>query len=262
MPIVVIRNKANKEEEGYFVSMTDMMVGMLFLFIIMLMYFAMKFNEAAIQHQEFAMKFNEAAIQHQETVQNLIGADETRKDILESIGRSLKAQGVAVVIDTDNGILRLPESILFDINKSFPTPAGSQALEKLAFSISQVLPCYAYFPGMERPINCPSSTHSIESIFVEGHTDSSGDAEFNWRLSMDRALHTYQDLIRYQQNLQSVQNRDGHPVISIAGYGKQRPAFPNDTPEHKSQNRRIDLRFIMSPPKAGQLDENKKEFEF
>jgi hypothetical protein len=30
--------------------MTDMMVGMLFIFIIMLMFFAMKFNEAAIKH--------------------------------------------------------------------------------------------------------------------------------------------------------------------------------------------------------------------
>ncbi|MEO5334925.1 MAG: hypothetical protein H7839_23170, partial [Magnetococcus sp. YQC-5] len=39
----------NQEDEGFFASMTDMMVGMLFLFILMLMFFALKFNEAAVQ---------------------------------------------------------------------------------------------------------------------------------------------------------------------------------------------------------------------
>ena len=37
-------------------------------------------------------------------------------------------------------------------------------------------------------------------------------------------------------------------MLSVAGYGKQRPISPNDTPEGKRLNRRIDLRFIMSPP--------------
>ncbi len=248
MAITRVHRDQGGEEEGYFVSMTDMLVGMLFLFIIMLMFFAMKFNEAAIVHRE--------------TVQDLISADETRKDILEDIGRSLKMQGVAVVIDTENGILRLPESILFNVDKSVLTPQGSQALEKLAASLAHVLPCYSFAPGLGRPANCPASTHSVESIFVEGHTDSTGDDEHNWRLSTDRAFHTYQDLIQSQQDLASLQNRDGHPVISIAGYGKQRPAFPNDTVEHKSQNRRIDLRFIMSPPKAGQIEDKKREVTF
>jgi hypothetical protein len=35
-----------EEDENYFVSMTDMMVGMLFLFIIMLMMFALNFKKS------------------------------------------------------------------------------------------------------------------------------------------------------------------------------------------------------------------------
>ena len=33
------------EEENYFVSMTDLMVGLVFVFIILLMYFALQFQE-------------------------------------------------------------------------------------------------------------------------------------------------------------------------------------------------------------------------
>ncbi len=225
-------------EEGYFVSMTDMMVGMLFLFIIMLMFFALKFNEAAVEHNE--------------TVQDLLGSDKTRGEILTEIQRSMEMQGVAVRIDEENGILRLPESILFDRNKSELTYQGMTALQKLAASLEQTLRCYAFLPGMERPYDCAASIHSIESIFVEGHTDSDGDADLNWRLSMERALRTYQALTGVQAVLAQLLNRDGKPILSISGYGKQRPAFPNDTDDSKRLNRRIDLRFIMAPPKAQQ----------
>ncbi len=233
------------QEEGYFVSMTDMMVGMLFLFIIMLMFFALKFNEAAVEHRE--------------TVQDLIGSDKTREDLLAEIGRSMEMQGVTVVIDTENGILRLPESILFKRNESGLTPQGMDALQKLALSLDRTLQCYTYLPGRERSDECPITSHSIESIFVEGHTDSDGDADLNWRLSMDRALHTYQSVTKVQPILGQLQNRDGQPVLSVSGYGKQRPAFSNDTEEQKKLNRRIDLRFIMAPPKARQLQKELPE---
>ena len=52
------------EEESYFVSMTDMMVGLLFLFIIMLMNFAFRL---------------------QETTEDLTSANEVRSEILQDI---------------------------------------------------------------------------------------------------------------------------------------------------------------------------------
>ena len=60
------------EEESYFVSMTDMMVGLLFIFILMLMYFA---------------------LQYQKTTEQLTNANQTRGEILVKIEKSLKDQG-------------------------------------------------------------------------------------------------------------------------------------------------------------------------
>ncbi len=234
-------------EEGYFISMTDMMVGMLFLFIIMLMFFALKFNEAAVEHID--------------TVKDLVGADDTRKDILTDIKRSMDLQGVSVKIDEENGILRLPESILFDRNKSVLSPQGQDALEKLAASLNRVLQCYTFLPGLDRPQECPASPHSVESIFIEGHTDSDGDDDLNWELSTSRSFHTYQAITSAQEILGRLQNRNRQPILSVAGYGKQRPISTNDTPEGKRQNRRIDLRFIMSPPKSRQVEDIAQKVE-
>ena len=38
-------------------------------------------------------------------------------------------------------------------------------------------------------------------------------------------------------------------MLSAAGYGQYQPLVPNDTPEHKSQNRRIEI--VLAPSLAG-----------
>src|ERR1043165_7435499 len=100
----------DREEESYFVSMTDMMVGLLLIFIIMLMYFALQF---------------------QKTTKALVSADETRTAILRQIKQSLAEQGVQIQIFPESGVLRLPDEILFEKGATDPKPKGKEALEKL-----------------------------------------------------------------------------------------------------------------------------------
>lgn len=75
-------------------------------------------------------------------------------------------------------------------------------------------------------------------IKIEGHTDSdpvSGNGKYptNWELSAARAT----SVLRYLVEQKGI---DGTRVSS-AGYGYFRPIAPNDTPENKSKNRRVDL---------------------
>src|SRR5260221_2692445 len=119
MAISTHRRRPGHEEaeEGYFVSMTDMMVGLLFLFIIMLMLFALKYQEAAVNH---------AKSQHV-----LETADDTRASILEALKLALFREGIDVKIDTTNGILRLPEKILFERGRFDLSPDGRAAAAAL-----------------------------------------------------------------------------------------------------------------------------------
>jgi len=227
------------EEENYFVSMTDMMVGLLFIFIILVMYYALQFREVT---------------------EELTGADNTRAEILQQIQASLKSKGVDVTIDTQNGILRLPDSILFDSGQDALKPDGQEKVARLAMALDEVLPCYTDQAGsIPQRKDCAVSEHRIESVYIEGHTDRDPFARGgrdNWDLSAVRAINTYRAVAVARPGLTSLCARKGdgacEPVLSVSGYGPQRPIDSGDTDEAKSRNRRIDLRIIMITPDSGE----------
>lgn len=226
------------DEENYFISMTDLMVGLVFVFIILLMYFAMQF---------------------QDVTEELTGAGKERTKILEKLQQTLKERGVEVAIDRQNGVLRLPDSILFDSGKAVLKPEGHAAVSHLADALNEVLPCYS--EGVPRSKSCPPSKHRIESVYIEGHTDAdryagSGGLRDNWDLSVVRATNTYRALIELRPPLSVLCAKKAQrcdPVMSVSGYGPQRPVpekFGTEL-EQKSRNRRIDLRLIMVTPDSG-----------
>ncbi|HUL60308.1 MAG TPA: OmpA family protein [Anaeromyxobacteraceae bacterium] len=78
-------------------------------------------------------------------------------------------------------------------------------------------------------------------IRVEGHTDNvptaaGGPFPTNWELSSARAL----AVVRFLQEVGMDPTR-----LAAAGYGEFQPMAPNDTPEGRSQNRRIEI--VLAP---------------
>jgi chemotaxis protein MotB len=226
----------NVEEENYFISMTDMMVGLVFIFIILLMYYAMQFRQ---------------------TTDQLTSADRTRSTILTHLKDYLKTKGVKVEIDPRTGVLRLPDEILFDKAQAKPKPDGVKALGHLADGLMLILPCYT--DGVPRPADCPGASHKVESVFIEGHTDSDRMAggtgmSDNWDLSVQRATNTYRQVTGMRPQLVSLCLKTSgagcNPVLSVSGYGPTRPLAIGNDEASKQRNRRIDLRILMAAPKA------------
>jgi chemotaxis protein MotB len=223
------------EEENYFVSMTDMMVGLVFIFIILMMYFVVQLSR---------------------TTEQLTNTDTTRKAILADIQQRLRQSGFQVDMDAEHGILRLPDQVLFDKGKADVTPQGQSALQKIGDVLLQVLPCYA--DGLARPPGCPPAAHRIESLYIEGHTDKDAMAgggliHDNWDLSVSRATNTYRALIGMRPTLTRLclaREGDCRPILSVAGYGPDRPVAKGDDDASKARNRRIDLRLLMETPRA------------
>ena len=86
---------------------------------------------------------------------------------------------------------------------------------------------------------------------IEGHTDDSGDAETNQRLSLERAK-TVKDLI--------VAGGIDASRLVVQGYGETRPLSDNATPEGRAYNRRVELVKVL--PKAPQASAPTTHFEF
>jgi len=141
----------------------------------------------------------------------------------EDLTAGLKAEisEGAVTITQLKGKLtvNMVDKILFESGMAEVHPAGKKILENVGKVLSGI---------------------ADKDIRIEGHTDNipiGGDLKYkyptNWELSVARAT----AVARYLQDNAKI---DPKRMI-VAGFGEYRPVSPNDTPEHRTLNRRIEI---------------------
>ncbi len=242
-----------EEGENYFVAMTDMMVGVLFIFILMLMAFALDFRRTTdVQEnalkvaQEVAAKLDALESNVRIQMGQLDWAQEDRRKLLQDIRAQLSAEGLSVQIDEASGVLRLTEdAVRFAPNRADLVERNKENVGKIARVLERVLPKYVRCRNLQSLVCDASEGTSLETLFIEGHTDTTGDDSDNWRLSTERAVSTYRELIAVAPALRSYRNDRKEEVISVSGYSSTRPIDPRPLHEAWDRNRRIDLRFVM-----------------
>ena len=74
-------------------------------------------------------------------------------------------------------------------------------------------------------------TKQLDSVVVEGHTDSTGTTAINEALSLDRA----------RQVAHFLQQQLGLTTVTISGWGSRKPVANNHTPEGRQKNRRVEI---------------------
>lgn len=232
------------------------MVGLLFVFIIILMSFALKLRVAEDQTQVQTKRKAEETQQLRSVTESLTRDADLRNRMLEQIRESLDARGVRVQLDLRNGVLRLPEELLFDSASATFRDEGMTAVSQLAQSLALVLPCYSNAaPASPR---CEGAFPiRLDAILIEGHTDNrpihSQLFADNWALSTARARRTYDELMRAAPNLAGMTNGLAQPLFSMSAYADSRPVADNASDDGRRRNRRIDLRFILAAPDREEL---------
>jgi flagellar motor protein MotB len=257
-----------EEDENYFVSMTDMMVGILFIFIIMLMVFALNFQKQTDQTEtlsqdridqlqranQLAEQIAELRVKIESEITELNKADQARAEMLKTIKDRLDKVGLKVTIDADTGVLRLTEdAVRFASNSADLDVTAARNVEKVAEVLTDVLPAYS---ACAIGATCEHSTgYVLETVFIEGHTDSQGSDDTNWRLSTERAVNTYRHIVDNYPGLRRLRNSSGSEVLSVSGYAYTRPVVEGVDDRTRQMNRRIDLRFVMEADRRQRLNE-------
>jgi flagellar motor protein MotB len=188
---------------------------------------------------------------------HLMRDNRIRADMLAKVLSSLREREVEVALDLENGIVRLPESLLFDTGEAVLQPRGEHALRELAAVLARTLPCYSRAPAVQQS-DCPIVAKPLlEAVLVEGHTDdrpiSTSTFADNWQLASARAINTYKALLAYEPSLSALLNERGEALLGVSNYEAQRPVSLGPTPEDRRLNRRIDLRFLIAAPSEAQL---------
>jgi flagellar motor protein MotB len=263
--------------EGYFASISDLMVGILFIFLLMLTVFALNYREAEQEQVVALARYERLRIEveqarrdadalrvRNERLQLALDAaierlqqeirerEEAREDLLARLAAGLSSRGVRFRIDQQSGVLRLTEDVPFATGSSELTGRTPRTVQILADVLGRVLPCFAAAAELR---DCgPRDAPILEAVLIEGHTDRQGFSNLtaqqsvleNDRLSVARALSVFAELRRVQPTLDSLRNSDGVPLLGISGYGERRPVALGMTEGALAQNRRIDLRFVLS----------------
>lgn len=263
---------AEHDEEGYFASVSDLMVGILFVFLLMLTVFALNFRDNE-EEQKVARDKYLTAVAETEKLRGLLklaagqleeelnGREAARYRLLANLEQKLRDQGLRVTVQPETGILRLPEQLLFekgqsDLGAGRGSAQGRLAeakgnLDKLARALADALPCFASGGG---GIDCGGQDHAaLDGILVEGHSDRTAfrglppekSRDLNDRLSVERALNVFKE-ISARHGLDDMRGPNGFPLLAVSSYGDRRPIAPGETEEEFRLNRRIDLRFLLS----------------
>jgi OOP family OmpA-OmpF porin len=125
------------------------------------------------------------------------------------------------VANLDNYRPVVETTVHFGFDKSDLTSKAKKALDQLGTEI-------------------PNTKHYI--VVVDGNTDSTGPADYNYQLSQRRA----DSVINY---LAQKYNVPAHKIYLI-GLGKDKPAASNRTAKGRAENRRVDVRLMTNSTEA------------
>jgi len=158
-------------------------------------------------------------IQYADYSERLKKKNAERTEILaQEVKEDLRDLQDAKVETVEDGIkVTLPSSVVFDLSIARLKDAALPTLGNLAASIKNLDERYV--------------------VVVDGHTDDEpvfygGDFSSNWELSLYRAISVIDFLVKEGNNPE---------LFAAAGHGQFSPLHPNDTPEHKAANRRVEI---------------------
>jgi chemotaxis protein MotB len=141
--------------------------------------------------------------------------DKVRRDLTQTLSNQVAAHTVSIHMGQEGLVISLREAGFFAIGSAEPRPQSLETLRVIGARLG----------------------HTPYDVRIEGHTDNIPihNAQFasNWELSTARASR----IARFFLETNAIPPQR----LSAAGYAEYHPVAPNNTPEGRAENRRVDL---------------------
>jgi flagellar motor protein MotB len=243
--------------ESYWISFTDLMSALLFIFILAVVVLVLQLAERQAELTSQRDQIEQQQVDFNEQISTLQQAESVREDMLLEISEELRAQGIEVLVTENNSVLSIPSESLGFAATSYEL---SESYEPRALTIGTVI---------SEAIRQDDRLQYLDTVFVEGHTDNLDfdglEGTGNWGLSTFRAISLWSFLesaLPGDQRLGQLENTEGKPLFSVSGYADTRPVQGTQkTDEQRALNRRIDIRFTIVRPSSDDLVDISKTLE-
>ncbi|MBY0549285.1 MAG: OmpA family protein [Candidatus Obscuribacterales bacterium] len=165
---------SKRDHQSIFLSsINDLMTSLAVVFILLLVVYASNARAESMKLQQ--------------VIDELKGRAEGSFSVKEDLRQHLAKQNLQFANDDADALALVysapDDKLQFDTNKSDLHGEGARFLD-------------GFVPKVMRVISAPAFASNVESILIEGHTDSDGDDERNLKLSQDRAF----AVLRYSLN--------------------------------------------------------------
>jgi outer membrane protein OmpA-like peptidoglycan-associated protein len=128
--------------------------------------------------------------------------------------KQLQGTGVSVTRNGDELVLNMPGNVTFDTDHEEIRPEFYEVLNSVVLVLKE---------------------YDRTRVEISGHTDSTGEAAYNQRLSERRA-----GSVGSYLTSQGV----ARPRVATQGRGETQPIASNATPDGRRQNRRVEMRLV------------------
>lgn len=164
---------------------------------------------------------------YEEKDKELSELERAKRELEESLKKEIGDYKAKLQMTERGLVITFLSEVFFDSGKDIIKADGKLSLEKVAEVLNRDVP--------------------NSQVAVEGHTDNDpikySGWKSNWELSSGRALAVVHYLIG---ECKVVPQR-----LSANGYGEYHPVAPNDTPQNKQKNRRVEI--VILPSKVSKV---------
>lgn len=139
----------------------------------------------------------------------------------------------APALDSDaDGVTDAVDKCPGTLKKAKVDSRGCWTIKNLHFAVNGSTIEGNYNAGLQEAVEVLAANPGVR-VRIDGHTDADGSAEYNKALSEKRAA-AVKEYFVVKGGLKASR-------FDVKGFGESKPIAPNDTPAHKSLNRRVEL---------------------
>lgn len=224
------------KDEGYYASMADLMAGMLFIFIIIAMVFALDVRKDRVDAVAEAEAKAEARIKAKLDVtatplERPAKADVeimVRARLIEEIRDFLASRGIQAEGIPREGLLRLPAGRYFAPAGAMPLAPGQTMVSHLGEALGRWLPCMSNgAPQPDSAVCQPFAEARLRTVRIEVHAEpgqqTAAEAD---SLTGARAVHLLSGLLGVSPHLLDLRNDAAERLVDMRGMGAQWPLEP------------------------------------
>lgn len=221
------RNKTG-EKLNFWLSYSDMMAGLLMVFILILSATLLEMR-ATYEAKQAELEEKERIIASQQNqIDAIVGV---RGELIDALSEEFSGNDLSVKVDAQSGAITFDSNLLFGFNEDQLQPAGKRFL-------AEFLP--KYFSVLLEDDFSPY----VAEIIIEGHTDTDGKYMYNLQLSQNRAFAVVSYCLDSgEQFLSEEQVQELRVLLTANGRSWSAPVYKTDGSVDKDASRRVEIKF-------------------